>query len=352
MRRNVCFTATVISLAMTFYCCGAVEIEWVYIDDPGISGHEGFTGYVSKYETTNAQYCQFLNDALASGDITVGADNIVYGAFGSNDGLDFVNKTYYDLTGPGMTYDGATNGGAARINYNGSLFNVDAGFEDHPVTYVSWYGSRAFCYYYGFRLPTDSEWQAVADYDGTYIYGCGPSIDNNVANYFGSIHPDGTTVVGSFGSFGYGLCDMTGNVWEWADNPVHDGVIKGGAWASPASFCEVSVYHTPNPLDFMHDSIGFRAVNPITDSDGDGVPDDEDPFPNSDTSPTIIINGEDTGITNVLLEDGSTLSDLIGQVVEADHENQDIVGLLVWFKEEGWIDGSEMGRLLRILLSK
>jgi hypothetical protein len=44
---------------------GATGMTWVYIDEPN------FTGYMSKYETTNAQYCQFLNDALASGDIIV-----------------------------------------------------------------------------------------------------------------------------------------------------------------------------------------------------------------------------------------------------------------------------------------
>jgi hypothetical protein len=33
----------------------SADITWVYINDPGVSGHEGFTGYMSKYETTNDQ---------------------------------------------------------------------------------------------------------------------------------------------------------------------------------------------------------------------------------------------------------------------------------------------------------
>ncbi|NLA40696.1 MAG: hypothetical protein GX874_04700 [Smithella sp.] len=32
------------------------DITWVSINDPGFSGHEGFNGEMSKYETTNAQY--------------------------------------------------------------------------------------------------------------------------------------------------------------------------------------------------------------------------------------------------------------------------------------------------------
>jgi hypothetical protein len=139
------------------------DIDWVSINDSG----GGFTGQMSKYETTNAQYCQFLNAALASGDITVDGDNMVHGANGSNSGADF-EEAYYDLAGAGWDGHGVPNGGAARINYSGGAFAVDSGFDDHPVTYVSWYGATAFCNYYGYRLPTEWEWQAVADYDGSY----------------------------------------------------------------------------------------------------------------------------------------------------------------------------------------
>jgi len=51
-----------------------VGIMWVSINDPGVSGHEPFNGEMSKYETTNAQYCQFLNAAKATGDIIVGGN--------------------------------------------------------------------------------------------------------------------------------------------------------------------------------------------------------------------------------------------------------------------------------------
>ena len=118
---------------------------------PGIPGHEPFNGEMSRYETTNAQYCQYLNAALASSDILV-SGSIVYGVNGSDAGADFVGQIYYNLTGSGYTGNGATNGGAARINYNGNWFTVDSGFENYPVTYVSWYGATAFCNYYGLSI--------------------------------------------------------------------------------------------------------------------------------------------------------------------------------------------------------
>jgi formylglycine-generating enzyme required for sulfatase activity len=232
-----------------------IGIVWVDINDPG------FKGKMSKYETTNAQYCQFLNAALATGDITVSGNDVI-GANGSNSGTDFVGEPYYDLVGIGYAYNGATNGGAARIHYSGGVFRVDSGFENHPVTVVSWYGATAFCSYYGYRLPTEWEWQAVADYDGSYTYGCGTSINNSIANYYGSTHPNGTTIVGAFGTYGYGMCDMAGNVWEWTNSwyTVNSTrVVRGPHWGSGAAFCVVAYrnYTSPSSRDYNG---GFRLV--------------------------------------------------------------------------------------------
>lgn len=239
------------------------SMRWVDINDPGVPGHESFNGQMSKYETTNAQYCQFLNDAKASGDITIDGNDVL-GANGLNIGVDFVGLIYYDLAGPGSTYDGATNGGAARINYSGGVFTVDSGFNYHPVTHVNWYGSMAFCNYYGYRLPTEWEWQAVADYNGNYAYGCGPNINNSIANYRNSTHPDGTTVVGSFGTYGYGMCDMAGNAWEWTSSCYYSGctsgyrVVRGGCWRFSGGYCTVSDGFSTDP-NGAGNYLGFRV---------------------------------------------------------------------------------------------
>jgi formylglycine-generating enzyme required for sulfatase activity len=240
---------------------------WVSINDPGIGGGRvGFNGEMSKYETTNAQYCQFLNAALASGDVTIDANDVI-GANGTNTGQDFVGVLYYDGDGAGYTGSGATNGGAARIHYNGGVFSVDSGFENHPVTWVNWYGSTAFCNYYGYRLPTEWEWQAVADYTGYYTYGCGMSINSNIANYNGSYHPNGTTAVGAFGVYGYGMCDMAGNVFEWTSSNYYDYIdirsIRGGSWNWGSIDCRVSgdgqFAHWTHYAVEAYYNIGFRA---------------------------------------------------------------------------------------------
>jgi formylglycine-generating enzyme required for sulfatase activity len=228
------------------------DMTWTSIND------YAFAGQISKYETTNAQYCQFLNDALASGDITVGGGT-VYGASGSNGGIDFVGSVYYDLEGTGGNADSIVNGGAARIHYSG-VFTVDSGFENHPVSYVSRPGAAAFCGYYGWRLPTRLEWQAVADYTGSYTYGCGRNIYNSIANYLGSSHPFGTTAVGTFGIYGYGVCDMAGNVNEWTStaSDADNYSYQGGGWDATASSCLVLTFPLINQYTMTH-NLGFRA---------------------------------------------------------------------------------------------
>ncbi|MFH0868937.1 MAG: SUMF1/EgtB/PvdO family nonheme iron enzyme [archaeon] len=225
----------------------------------GSINDSGFSGQMNKYETTNAQYCEFLNAALVTGDITVNG-NTVYGANGTNGGVDFAGQVYYDLAGVGPTYGGVTNGGAARINYTGSSFTVDGGFTNHPVTYVSWYGSTAFCNYYGYRLPTESEWQAVADYDGSYSYGCGTTIDTSKANYYNSYHPNGTTAVNGFGTYGYGMYNMAGNVFEWTSSTYYGSfrVLRGGGWYA-ADYCCSVVYRSSGNQNYVCCDFGFRV---------------------------------------------------------------------------------------------
>jgi hypothetical protein len=228
---------------------------WVSIGDAGIGGgHEGFYGQMSKYETTNAQYCHYLNTAKATGDIIV-SGTLVKGANGSNGGADFVNTSYYDLAWAGY-------GGAARINYNSGsgIFTVDIGFENHPVNCVSWYGATAFCNYYGWRLPTEWEWQAVADYTGSFVYGCGETISISMANYDASVHPYGTTAVGAFGTYGYGMCDMAGNVQEWTSTvtALGDIVLRGGNFHLGYSYCAVASQITYKP-NYIYSFFGFRV---------------------------------------------------------------------------------------------
>ncbi len=236
---------------------GPAGMVWVYINDPGIGGgHEGFNGYMSKYETTNEEYCEYLNAALDSGDVIIQSGE-VYGNSGPYDG-----EIYYDM-----------DDSDAQISYSGGNFYVETrdGYYmgDHPVVEVSWYGAMAFAGYYGWRLPTEWEWQAVADFDGSYTYGCGITIDHSKANYdyynpLGLSSYPYTSPVDYYASYGYGMNDMAGNVWEWTDSCYYANceyssrVIRGGGWGNDADGCEVSYRYSLSP-SFTSISVGFRV---------------------------------------------------------------------------------------------
>jgi formylglycine-generating enzyme required for sulfatase activity len=238
---------------------------WVYIDEPVNIVNLWFEGYMSKYETTNAQYCQYLNSALDDGLITVYNDTVY--AFDDSSHSESYFRTY------------ASNE-HSQIAYSAGTFNVRTrdsnDMSNHPVVMVSWYGATAFCDYYGFKLPTEWQWQAVADYDGTYTYGCGTTIDPNKANYYlgdgNFCNPLGlsskpyTAPVDHYPSFGYGMNSMTGNVHEWSRNYFYMEnmdpwyrVIRGGSYGSADYRCTVS-QRGYTSASLSNPDFGFRDI--------------------------------------------------------------------------------------------
>ena len=236
----------------------ALGLKWAYINDPGVPRHEGFTGYMSKYEITNGQYCEFLNSAMEHDRITV-YQGVVYASNDEN----YEERYFYihDLFS------------SSQISYSEGKFSVisreGVSMDRHPVVMVTWYGANAFCDYYGYRLPTEWEWQAVADgIDGTNIYGCGMTIDTTKANY-DDANPLGlssypyTSPVGYYPAYDYGMYDMAGNVYEWTSSPYEpseeiDYVVRGGAWWETAPYCTVTVRDNRAP-DGANDDRGFRV---------------------------------------------------------------------------------------------
>ena len=85
------------------------------------------------------------------------------------------------------------------------------------------------------------------------------------------------------------------------------------------------------------------------DSDGDGVNDEDDPFPNSNLDPTVAIGGCDSGVDNQSLGDGSTFNDLIGQAGDdaANHGKfvSAVSDLSNDWKKAGLISGKEKGKI-------
>ncbi len=159
--------------------------------------------YIDKYEVTNAQYAKFLN------------------AYGKN-----VDAVGHELL--------MINSGYCLIKKVRNTYKPNAGYEDHPVIEVTWYGAATYAQFYGKRLPTEAEWEKAARgglAGKRYPWGDSKPDGSNVnfadknTNFHGSdiTINDGyerTAPVGSYQPNGYGLYDMAGNVYEWCADEV------------------------------------------------------------------------------------------------------------------------------------
>ena len=278
----------------------AVTIDWVPIGNPGnpadapiptkcFTADCGAVPYdysISKYETTNAQYAEFLNAADPDGSNSLALYN------------------------PSMDSD-ATFGGISFVSGNapGSKYVVKSGFGDEPVAYVSFYDALRFANWLDngqgggdtetgaytllgggvipsngltvtrnvgaeIFLTSENEWYKAAYYSPGGIYfdyptgtdiqtGCvAPGSDTgNSANCSGA-----GGVLTDAGAYGqsespYGTYDQGGNVHEWNESIVigtHRG-FRGGSWANGAA--DLSVL---NPYDsvptYEGNTIGFRVA--------------------------------------------------------------------------------------------
>jgi len=104
-----------------------------------------------------------------------------------------------------------------------------------------------------------------------------------------------------------------------------------GIW----SFTLVEIQDVVGNLDLLDTAdlvtLGFdptfiNAPLPSNDTDGDGIPDDIDNCPNSDLSSTVVVDACDSGVTNILLADGCTISDEIAECADGATKHGKFVG--------------------------
>lgn len=105
------------------------------------------------------------------------------------------------------------------------------GMEGHPVVHVAYPDAVAFARWNGMRLPTESEWEYAArgglkeaefEWGDEDVQESAPMANTWQGRFpYENTELDGwihTSPVGVYRPNGYGLHDMTGNVWEWTSS--------------------------------------------------------------------------------------------------------------------------------------
>lgn len=168
---------------------------------------------------------------------------------------------------------------------------------DHPVVHVSYQDAEAFCHWSGTRLPTEAEWEFAARGGlarKTYPWGDLLKMDGkHMCNIWQGKFPIknnasdgyvGTAPVDTYDANGYGLYNMSGNVWEWVadwfsphyhkqtkdvnprfDKPTGRRSMRGGSYLCHRSYCNRYrlAARSSNTPDSSTGNCGFRVAADI-----------------------------------------------------------------------------------------
>ncbi len=246
-------------------------------------------------DVTNEQYGRFLDEALAAGVIRIGdvevfageTGRVLYGAAGYYPGDPFDGYEHEEEIAAGDKLYVPLAEAGLRLRFDGDQFEPFPAYANHPMTMVSWFGANAYCEFYGYRLPTEVEWEKAARgtelVDGHGLpFPWGMEIEGNQANYYSSFDLfekffgklGNTTPVGLYNgqtydgyetldaASPYGLYDMAGNVWQWTGDDYpdqHYRYLRGGSFYSYEVDLRVWKNNSASPT-YYSPAVGFRCA--------------------------------------------------------------------------------------------
>lgn len=201
--------------------------------DDGDGDNNPFTGEIEPENPLNLAYIDFnstSNEFYVKDPFNVDDFNWMdlcdYYDYGPTQGsMDTVLKNDFDdWSGAGQNLSDELQGWTPQ-NPNGAVnLPSQSDVSEWPVTFVRWWGAKAFADYYNMSLPTEAQWEYAAKGGQNFTYAVHDGTDVNDANWNQAGLPVATHHVRAARSGTanpFGLYNLAGNVWEWiADNYV------------------------------------------------------------------------------------------------------------------------------------
>ena len=131
---------------------------------------------------------------------------------------------------------------------------------------------------------------------------------------------------------GYGINGPYKTLADWLADPAYGATLSAGSIVSMQLGVGSGNPGFDGNVDYLQYTVAsgthIADFESIGDSDGDGIRDDQDECPDSDLSSILVIGTCDTGVANVLFENGCTLSDLIaGLRASSNNHGQFVSGV-------------------------
>ena len=242
----------------------------------GTSGKEGFSGdgegpqrkvhcdsfRIAPYTVTNEEFKRFADATGYTTEAERYGSSFVFHFFVADELKQKVSKVPADIPW-WLPIEGAY---WTQPEGPGSTINERM---NHPVTHISWFDAKAYCDWSKTRLPTEAEWECAARGKldkKMYPWGDTLTVEGrHHCNIWQGQFPDhntaedgylGTAPVDAYEPNGYGLYNVSGNVWEWCEDwfspnyhrvtkpvnprymiPTGNRVMRGGSFVCHQSYC-------------------------------------------------------------------------------------------------------------------
>lgn len=174
--------------------------------------------YMGKYEITNAQYADFLNEKKISEElIDRGAFSSPRYVTGGQAEVGSFGKQILVYTSPNTTSEDF------GLHWDTDKWIPVSGYENSPAIFVSQYGAMAYAEWVGGMLPTEAQWEYACRAGTTTPYSYGSTSDTAYMNFNNSILGYWAPLpVGLLQPNPWGLYDMHGNAAEWCSDWYDD----------------------------------------------------------------------------------------------------------------------------------